>query len=129
MTTKKKTPQISIREYLDREAVLSEKVKDLILATVADNFDPRRCLKCCKKQLDNIYWEYLEAKGLADSTEARVDMMVDLLTLGWPKGVRLVGYGAISKVLLVTDTDVADASRLLRTLLTTTLKKTPCCNQ
>ena len=129
MTTKKKTPQISIREYLDREAVLSEKVKDLILATVADNFDPRRCLKCCKKQLDNIYWEYLEAKGLADSTETRVDMMVDLLTFGWPKGVRLVGYGAISKVLLVTDTDVADASRLLRTLLTTTLKKTPCCNQ
>ena len=128
MTTKK-TPQISIREYLDREAVLSEKVKDLILATVADNFDPRRCLKCCKKQLDNIYWEYLEAKGLADSTETRVDMMVDLLTFGWPKGVRLVGYGAISKVLLVTDTDVADASRLLRTLLTTTLKKTPCCNQ
>jgi hypothetical protein len=125
-TRKKKT----LREYLAREAVLPDSIIELVLVTVADDYDPRRCLQCSRKRMDNIYWDYLEAKGVADSAESKIDMMVDILTLGWSKGVAILGNGAISKVILAAENDVANASRLLRSLLSSSgTKHTQCCNQ
>jgi hypothetical protein len=119
---KKKTP----REYIEREAVLSEPLIEMVLATIADGYDPRRCPSCSRKQMVNIYWDYLEAKGVEDSAESKIDRMVDILTLGWSKGVSLIGLRAIADVVEAAQRDVIEGSKLFRDLLTS---RTPCCNQ
>jgi hypothetical protein len=125
VTTKKarkKTP----REYIEREAVLSEPLIEMVLATIADGYDPRRCPRCSRKQMVNIYWDYLEAKGVEDSAESKIDMMVDILTLGWSKGVSLIGTRAIADVVEAAQRDVVEGRDMFRNLLST---RTQCCNQ
>lgn len=102
------------RVYLQREAVLPECLVELILLS---DFDPQK---------GSIYWDYLEAMSVMDSAESKMDMMVDILTLGWTRGVATIGYDNIFKVLSAAEKDVADASEIFRTLLTT---KGICCNQ
>ncbi len=74
----------------------------------------------------NIYWDYLEAKGVEDSAESKIDMMVDILTLGWSKGVSLIGTKAIADVVEAAQRDVVEGRDMFRNLLST---RTQCCNQ
>jgi hypothetical protein len=110
MASTKKKNKLSPKEYLEREAYLPEYLVNLILETVANNFDPRRCP-------EHLYWTYLEAMSVADSAEAQIDMLVDILTLGWSKGVNLIGHGDLVNVLSAAEKGAADASNQLRVLL------------
>lgn len=108
------TKKNKARRYLQREAVLPECLVEVIV--LLSDYDPRSW---------SLYGDYLEAMGVDDSAESQIDMMVDILTLGWTKGVSTIGYDNLFNVLRAAETDVADASERLSTLLTS---RDLCCN-
>lgn len=49
--------------------------------------------------IGKLYPQYLEHRGIEDSMEAQLDLIVDILTRTWKPGVSHVGSGNVNKVL------------------------------
>lgn len=115
-------------EHLRKEALISE---ELVFAMLANScvetggtfdyttkqvgrsdpaiglfqFDPRGGLY-------SLYMDYLDSMGMDDSAESQMDMMVDILTLSWDKGVNHIGRGNVSKVILAAEEGAEEATRV-----------------
>ena len=67
-------------------------------------FDPR----------GGLYWlyqEYLKWFELKDSAEAQCLMMMDILSLSWPQGVKHVGRGNVLKVQRAAEMSAVEATK------------------
>ena len=117
MALSPKENSIAVLKHLKKESELSDPLIVAIMANIAVEsgytfdyktkqrgkrtdpayglfqFDPRGA------GMAKLYQRYLEHRGIEDSMEAQLDLIVDILTRTWKPGVSYVGSGNVSKVL------------------------------